>query len=168
MNPLHTDNHHDLLLAMEELEHNAGALYLLFAYRFPEDRAFWLQLHREESDHARICLDFGQQMIDAGPCPQLPACTLETLAAINDQVRKLIADYSRRAPSRQQACLAALQLEQAAGERHYLPMLERLAGQTGEAILGRIVAETKDHERRIRERLADIVKAIKHQGPAPD
>lgn len=135
------------------LERNVAALYLFYADLFPDDAPFWHRLHFEEENHALALAHDGCLNRYLAALPDTQREELLAMArAINARVREVAEEYQRRAPSRREAYLTALQLEQTAGEYH---TTEACKGQrSGDVpVFERLGEDDADHAERIRQRL---------------
>ena len=142
------------------LERNVAALYLVFSETVPEDAEFWVQLHREEENHARLIQDARDAFAKRGKFPQeLMAGSVEELIAANEQVVTLAEQYREKPPTRREACEAALRIENESGENHYTHFVEQKAESSVQALFQQLNRQDKDHERRILERLQALPDA---------
>lgn len=102
------------------LELHVAEIYTLYSQAYPEDAEFWQQLAGEEKNHAAL-LKKGRQAFMAEeelPADLIPEDPLE-LVETNNWLRSLLAEFSRRPPSRESAFMTALVIEGSAGEIHY-------------------------------------------------
>jgi rubrerythrin len=137
-----------------QLELNVAELYRIFQEGFPEDAGFWQELHREEKSHASLLRTARDSFIKRGNFPSnLVADSLETLKASNAVVERLARKYAQALPSRREACETAIQVEESAGESHYLDFMEKAPGNSLDTVFQLLNRDDKNHAMRIREYL---------------
>ena len=139
------------------LEKNVAALYQLYAELFPEDADFWRQLQLEEESHARLLRDAKDAFIGRGKFPaELMAGTVEELRQANTTVLALTEQFRSAPPSRKEACEAAILIENESGESHYTRFMDKDPESAAETVFQQLNKQDKDHERRIKEKLASM------------
>jgi len=132
----------------------------LFYRIFEEDKDFWWQLKIEEKNHSFLLESAKKAFFDSNKFPQgIVSASLEPLIDANNNLRKMIDDFSSNPPSREIAFNTALKLEISAGEIHYQEAIRQPDESEILKILRKLNGEDKDHERRIREYME--VKKIK-------
>jgi len=52
----------DIIMKMEMLERVIGQLYKIYAKKFPPDYSFWIQLSREEEEHAKVVKELEKEV----------------------------------------------------------------------------------------------------------
>jgi len=145
----------DVIQIVEEsidLELNVAALYFLFHFAFPEDAAFWWQLHGEERNHAALLSSVKKTFIpaDAYPAHFLPPF-LDKLKSANEELNSLIEKYKKKPPKREEAFLVALAVENSAGEKHFQEFAEKAPQSKIDEAFHNLISHDRDHIRRIRE-----------------
>jgi len=133
------------------LELNVSELYGLFYRMFEEDKDFWWELKMEEINHATLLKAAKDVFSDSHKFPQeLISDSWQTLLDANNDLLKMIDDFSKNPPSRETAFNTALKIEVCAGELHFQEAMEQTEGSEILKILQKLNKEDKDHEKRIR------------------
>ena len=135
------------------LERNIATLYLFYAELFPDDAPFWRRLHFEEENHALALEHDNCLKRYIADLAEIQNEELLVMArAIEARVGEVAQAYRRSVPSRAEAYLTALQLEQAAGEYHTNEACKgRRRGDV--PVFERLGEDDADHAVRIRQRL---------------
>lgn len=135
-----------------ELELNAAGIYALFHFAFPEDAAFWWQLHIEERNHASMLRSIRETFLPISVYPEgfvLPP--LQELKETNRQLQKMLEEFRRQAPGRTEAFHAALAIESSAGEIHLQNFADQPHENKIDRIFSRLIRDDKDHLERIEQ-----------------
>ncbi len=147
----------DLIEESIALEKNAAALYKIFSESLPEDSDFWWQLHLEEKSHATLIRAAKDSFSRRGKFPfELVANSIDELKASNQRIQAMVGKFLANPPSRREALEVAIELENEAGESHYNQFMEKEALNPVEGVFQQLNRDDKDHEKRIRERLASV------------
>jgi hypothetical protein len=134
-----------------ELENAVADLYMLFHEIFPEDADFWLKLFTEEREHASL-LKWSKDLLESTgefPYEIVPADITPLTDSIN-KVKTCIRDFSTDTPTREAAFLAAIEIEESAGEVHFQEAMGMKADSTYLETFQKLNLEDKDHAARIR------------------
>ena len=84
-------------------------MYGLFCQVFEEDKDVWGQLKIEEKNHFTLLVSAKKALLDYNKFPQeLVSDSLESLIEANNNLRKMIDDFSSNPPSREIAFNTAL------------------------------------------------------------
>ncbi|MGD8758328.1 MAG: hypothetical protein PVH78_05600, partial [Deltaproteobacteria bacterium] len=95
-----------------KLELNVADLYMIFSEAFPEDCAFWHQLHMEEKNHASIIQSAREAWLSGREPPlELLAPNVDELIELNNKLASLLQEYEKTPPLREIAFNLALDLE---------------------------------------------------------
>ncbi|RNC69242.1 MAG: hypothetical protein ED859_08380 [Desulfuromonadales bacterium] len=145
-----------LINEMIALELNAARLYSLFQDLFPEDALFWQALFIEEENHANLLKNGRRHFLSKGlfPLEMVPE-SLDPLVEKNRELERQLDFYGEAPPSREEALLAALGLEQSVGELHYQQAMEGDARTEALKIFQTLNKDDLNHAARIREYMAD-------------
>jgi len=134
-----------------ELELNVSEIYGLFYRIFKEDEDFWWTLKMEERNHATLLKGAKDAFFYNHDFPQeLIFESLQPLLDANNDLRRMIAEFSKNPPSRETAFNTAIKVETCAGEFHFQKAMELPEGSEILKIVQRINKDDKDHEKRIR------------------
>ena len=134
-----------------ELENLVADLYMFFHEIFPEDADFWLKLFTEEKEHASL-LKWSRDLLEStGEFPDeiMPSDITPLIGAIN-KVKTCIRNFSTDKPTREKAFMAAIEIEESAGEVHFQEAMEKKADSTYLETLQKLNLEDRDHAERIR------------------
>jgi len=134
----------DALTALQAIENRSSALYLLFAYRYPEDRPLWLELSETKLRHARVWLECRLSGAVAPKAAQPPPALLAALSHLNARVGQLTQMCSSGPLSREEAWLAALQITEALTQGPY-PSMRQVFGSSAAAGLISQLGPEGDH-----------------------
>ncbi|MBT8042521.1 MAG: hypothetical protein KJN67_05260 [Pontiella sp.] len=139
------------------LEKNVAALYKIFSESVPEDADFWWQLHLEEKSHATLIRAAKDSFVRRGKFPfDLIANSVEELKSSNQRIAAMVGKFLANPPSRLEALEVAIALENEAGESHYNQFMDKEAKNPVEGVFQQLNRDDKEHETRIRERLASV------------
>lgn len=134
------------------LELNASRLYQIFYNLFPVDSQFWWKMMIEEKGHAAL-LETGKD--DFFPMGKFPVSILaESLSEVeeaNSSIEKLIEEFEKKPPSREEAFKAAHDLENAAGEVHFQRFVDGKSPTKMESVFQKLIREDKNHELKLEE-----------------
>lgn len=140
-----------------ELEINAAKLYKLYSNLYPEDADFWIELSLEEERHADLLRTGMKLLLTCGEFPSDLLCdSLDALKRSNAEITKLLNDYVKNKPSKKEAFLTAIYLEETAGEAHYQNIMESQADERFVKIFQDLNSDDKDHSDRIKRYMKSI------------
>ncbi len=124
---------------------------MLFHEIFPEDADFWLKLFTEEKEHASLLMWSRNLLESTGEFPGeiVPSDTIPLIGAIN-KVKTCIRNFSTDKPTREAAFMAAIKIEESAGEVHFQQAMGKKADSTYLETLQKLNLEDRDHAERIR------------------
>jgi len=146
------------------LEKNVARLYTLFKEAFPEDADFWDQLADEERNHAALIRTVKDFFLTMGLIPSgLFTVPLQDLKLSNAKVGALVERYRKAPPSRQEAFLAAIDIEETAGEIHYQKYMSGESNARIDDVFKELNEADKDHAARIRSYMEDHRLGSQHQ-----
>jgi hypothetical protein len=148
-----------------KLEGNVADLYMIFYEAFPEDCAFWYQLHMEEKNHASIIQSARETWLSGRELPvELLPPSLDDLLKLNGKLGSLLEEYKNNPPSREIAFNVALELEESAGEAHFQDSMDQPPTSPLMELFQMLTGDDKKHASRIRTYMRD--KGIKmHSKP---
>ena len=139
-----------------KLESNVADLYMLFSEAFPEDCAFWHQLHMEEKNHASIIQSVREAWLSGREPPlELLAPNVDELIELNNKLASLLEEYENNPPSREIAFYVAFNLEESAGEAHFQRAMEQPPTSTIIEVFQLLNKNDKNHARRICTYMSD-------------
>lgn len=164
-----------ILRLYEDQEHQLSRLYDTFGRQFPEDKAFWRQLAKEEEMHAHIiarlrdAAEKGTLLFDEGKIKTY------TLSAMIDRLTLLQKDAEEGKMGRRRALAQAMDLESALIEKGVFTHFEALSDKA-RSVLKRLNGDTLDHVARVRHMRdtdrgkapAEVSPARKHPDAGPD
>jgi len=137
------------------LENNTARLYLIFAVAFPGDAEFWGQLACEEKNHAALICTVKDFFLAKGLVPNsLFSASYQELMQANEKVAALIGQFEKAPPSRREAFIAALAVEESAGEIHFQNYMSGKAEERIDEVFKELNRADKDHAERIRSYMA--------------
>ncbi len=146
-----------LLKASIDIELGAAALYLFFSERFPEDRELWSQLHIEEKSHAMLIRAALDSFSHRGILPyNILDTSLEDFRRTKAKIDGLVNQYKETPPSRKEAFLIAIDLENESGERHYNSFMMKNPETPLQSLFQNLNREDKNHEERIQSYFENI------------
>lgn len=147
------DAHLDLE-KLKQLELLVADLYLFFATQFPPDREFWLELHYEEISHAGI-IDGREKrpFVPYENCAEEFRIDIQAIDMIIQRVVNLQQEYNTSPPTRVEAFLTAIQIEQAAGEFHFENTVAPSACHARQSLYQVLGREDHSHAHRIAQRM---------------
>jgi len=150
------DNLADLIEESIELELNAAGLYALFHFAFPDDAAFWWQLHQEERNHASLLRSIKDTFLPISVYPDaLVLPSLEQLKKSNEKLRHMLEKFRTKPPSREDSFHIAMEVETSAGEIHFQRFAEKMHENKIDQIFSQLVKDDKDHLQRIQQYMID-------------
>ena len=139
-----------LLRKMILLERNVALLYSHFEQLFNYDALFWKQLVLEEINHASLLESQLEYIADSKEFNNnLLGSTEETIAAINDNLEKILQSLQTGKLTRENALSIALQIEQSAGEVHFQTTSTETISSIPVSIFQSLVDADKNHAERI-------------------
>lgn len=151
------------------LELNAAALYHLFFEAHPEDADFWWRLYLEEKNHAALIRAAKESFVKINKFPfELISGSLDALKADNARLEILIEKFRQTPPDRRESFQAALELENSAGEIHYMQFMEKTPGNTVESVFQQLNKEDKNHACRIQNYYNSQFPPESPDGNAPE
>jgi len=132
------------------LELNVADLYLLFFELFPDDSPFWWKLTLEEKNHAALIKSLREiyEVEDGIPLSLFPG-SIEDIRNSSRNVEKLISQYKKTPPSREEAFRTALSIEESAGELHYQDFMVKNPDKKVSEVFRRLNGEDRNHALRI-------------------
>lgn len=141
----------DIIALNIMLEKTVGELYRFYAGLFPEDEAFWMQIFREEMEHAKLLEDAGLRKAKeiAGVKTVYPH-TDATHEAI-DQINAYIEKGKSTPPTKREACEFALHLESSASEFHLQYLIKKSGDDDLLSVFKQLNGADENHARRIAE-----------------
>ncbi|BDV44404.1 hypothetical protein GURASL_33270 [Geotalea uraniireducens] len=138
------------------LELNASRLYALFQELFPEDALLWQTLSIEEENHAALLKNGRRHFLPQGIFPrELLPDSLEPLVEKNRELERLLVIFEQAPPSRRQAFLLAIELEEAAGEVHFQRAMASVANSQALKVFQLLNKDDRDHAARLCAYMAD-------------
>lgn len=159
------DNLAELIEESIELELNAAGLYALFHFAFPDDAAFWWQLHLEERNHASLLRSINDTFLPINVYPDgLVLPPLQQIKKTNKRLQNLLEEFRQKPPAREEAFNIALEVESSAGEIHFQKFTEQQHEDKIDKIFSQLVREDKNHLQRIQQYMLD--RNIVNQGKA--
>ncbi|VGO19845.1 rubrerythrin family protein [Pontiella sulfatireligans] len=139
------------------LELNVASIYKFFSESITHDSDFWWQLHLEEKSHATLLRSGKESFIKRGRFPRdIVADSIRDLKEANENAAAMLGQFDGARPGRREACKAAIELEQQAGESHFMKFMEKDAESALESVFQQLNRSDKGHERRIKEHLASL------------
>lgn len=152
-----------------KLELNVADLYMIFSEAFPEDCAFWHQLHMEEKNHASIIQSAREAWLSGREPPlELLAPNVDELIELNNKLASLLQEYEKTPPLREIAFNLALDLEKSAGEAHLQNAMEQPPTSTLMELFQMLTGDDKKHASRIRTYMRDKgikIRSLLHKLP---
>jgi len=146
------ENLAELIKESIELELNAAGLYALFHFAFPDDAAFWWQLHLEERNHASLLRSIKDTFLPISVYPEgLILPSLQQLIKTNERLQNLLAEFRKMPPARDEAFHIALEIETSAGEIHFQKFAEQQHENKIDQVFSKLVREDKNHLQRIQQ-----------------
>ena len=143
-----------------KLESHVADLYMIFGEAFPEDCAFWYQLHMEEKNHTSIIQSAREAWLSERQPPlELLAPNVDELIELNNKLAFLLEEYKENPPSRELAFNLAVDLEESAGEAHLQNAMEQPPTSALMELFQMLTGDDKKHAGRIRNYMRD--KGIK-------
>jgi len=148
-----TGENDKLLYEAVKMELNMCDLYLLYRDIFSRDSDFWTQLAKEEKGHAAL-LELGREVGDILP-DELLCGKIADMNRMNMDMGNIIEKFKKEAPSVEDACKYAIEVENSAYELHYQHLAS--LGADSEVIrrFQKLNGYDKDHAERIAAFLAD-------------
>ncbi len=131
------------------LEKTVGELYRFYAQWFPDDESFWMQLFREETEHAKLLEEAGlhKEKEVAGVKTVYPH-TDATRDAIQ-KINEYIAQGKEKTPTKREACEFALFLESSASEFHLQYLIKKSGDDDLLGVFKHLNGADENHARRI-------------------
>ena len=151
----------DALKALIRLELTIGELYAACARQWPEDEPFWLDVSRQEAEHARaverIVLLISKKPDHFLTAKAIRVAAVETIIAgierTTDQVRN-----GRLLKNNLMAI--AVDIENSVMEKKFFEMI-KTADPVFLELCHDIMAQTREHKQRFEKRLAGLKTALK-------
>ena len=135
-----------------KLERNVGELYSVFGQTFKEDAPFWEKLAGEEKNHANLIGKVGElDFITHRIIPDMLSAKLHEIRKTNKSIESFIEEYKTNPPSRENAFILALKLENSATEIHYQEFMDIDDSNPLIQTFQNLNAEDKNHYNRIRK-----------------
>ncbi len=123
---------------------------------FPDDAAFWWQLHLEERNHASLLRSIKNTFLPINVYPDgLVLPSLQQLKKTNECLQSLLEKFRDEPPARDEAFSIAMEVETSAGEIHFQRFAEQRHENKIDKIFCRLVSEDKDHLERIQRYMLD-------------
>ncbi len=134
------------------IELNIYKIYSLFSLLFNQDKEFWLQLSKEEMNHATLLRIGMEEYWDLDLFPKdLLYPYLERLKEFNYELEKYLDQYANHRPNRETAYKMALNLELANQEKQFNTFMEKIPPESKVMKLFQTLnGENKDHIQRIK------------------
>jgi rubrerythrin len=147
---MQTETLFELIEQSIRLELNAAAIYHVFFEAHPEDAEFWWRLYLEEKNHAALIRSAKESFAKIDKFPlELISGSLEVLKMDNARLEALLEKFKQAPPNRREAFQVAIELENTAGELHYLQFMEKKAQNSIESVFQHLNQEDKNHAARI-------------------
>jgi len=142
--------------AMAQYEMLLADLYETCAEAWPDDRDFWMDIARQEVQHAEN-LRMMKALVSREPArfdkgrPLNPVAVNTAINGLKEIIRKLSAgEYAY-----ERLLIVARDIENAVLEAHY-PDIVKTSNVEYQTLLNAIMSETRDHSRHIQQKLADV------------
>jgi hypothetical protein len=146
----------DALTALIRLELKIGEFYAVFARQWPEDEPFWLDVSRQEAEHARA-IECMSSLIAQNPALYAPVRTIR-LAAINTVVAgidRVLQQLREGQLVKRKALTMAVDLENSLMEKRFYEMIQT-ADPAFLQLRHDITEQTREHKQRFERRLAAL------------
>ncbi len=139
------------------LEMNVSKVYLRFSKLFSEDEKFWWDLAIEERNHAAL-LRSGKEFFK--PASKFPdnmlINSLKIIIEENETLKKVLEEFEKNPPSREEAFNIAFKIETSAGETHYQAFMENRSNNFNDKVFQELNQNDKEHAERIKFHMAQL------------
>ena len=142
----------ELLEEARQLELKMADLYFFYHEKFMEDKDFWLQMAKEEVEHAAL-LEVAGDFFDKFP-KELILDNLDTIKSANKKIKDTIEKYKIKLPAREEVYKFAIDMENSAYELHYQKLATEQSSEEKVGTFQKLNASDKDHAIRIQDLLA--------------
>lgn len=141
----------NIIANMEKLEQVIGQLYKIFSLHFDRDDSFWMQLSKEEQNHAKLLKELGNEMKQGKLFLSTERFNIEAVQTTIRYVQKRINQARNHLVAEQDAYHIAWDIENGLLEKIFFTTFktDEIALK---AVLEKLIRDTQEHRNRIRER----------------
>jgi len=141
----------DIIMKMEMLEKVIGQLYKIYAKKFPSDDSFWIQLSREEEEHAKLVKELEKEVKQGNLTFDDQRFKVHAIQTTIQYVQKKINQANDSSMTERDAYHIALDIENGLLEKNFFKTFK--ADQTGlEDVLNKLIHDTAEHRNRINQK----------------
>ena len=141
----------DMMAKMEMLENVIGQLYKIFSRQFDREDDFWMQLSKEEQNHAKLIKELGIELKQGKFFLRAERFKIEAVQTTIRYVQKRINQVHHYRISEQEACHIAWDIENGLLEKNFFITFETDQPALRKT-LKKLIYDTREHRNRIRER----------------
>ena len=134
------------------MENLANELYKVFAEKFPEERDFWLDIARDEQEHASIISMLGASIAEGGADFDENRFTAEEIKSSLESVKNSLAEAKSGDISMKDALAMSLELEEQILEHSYFEVFIPRTEGIRDFIAG-VISATKRHRDKIKQKI---------------
>jgi len=145
-----------------KLEENVSRLYLLFSKLYSEDAQFWMQLCKEEIEHASIYRNFLENHLPMTLFPEeIIDSDLGRIKANNTLIENEMEGFLVRHKRKMDAYRFAVQIEDMASEDIFQQAMTADTDNEALLLLQRINKDSVGHKQRIIDLIAEKERSLK-------
>ncbi len=148
----------DIIMKMEMLERVIGQLYKIYAKKFPPDYSFWIQLSREEEEHARLVKELEKEVRQGNLTFDDQRFKVNAIQTTIQYIQKKINQANDSSMTEQDAYHIALDIENGLLEKNFFKTFK--ADQPGlKDVLNKLILDTAEHRNRINQKKNNSVSS---------
>lgn len=141
----------DIIMKMEMLERVIGQLYKIYARKFASDYSFWIQLFREEEEHAKLVKELEKEAKQGNLTFDNQRFKVNAIQTTIQYVQKKIDQANDSSMTERDAYHIALDIENGLLEKNFFRTFK--ADQAGlKEVLNKLIHDTAEHRNRIKQK----------------
>ena len=141
----------DIIMKMEMLERVIGQLYKIYAKKFASDYSFWIQLSREEEEHAKLVKELEKEVKQENLTFDNQRFKVNAIQTTIQYVQKKIKQANDSSMTERDAYHIALDIENGLLEKNFFKTFK--TDQAGlKDVLNKLIHDTAEHRNRINQK----------------
>ena len=147
-----TTNRFKIIRFLREMEETANELYTVFSEKFPEERDFWLDIAKEETEHASVISMLGASIAEGSASFDENRFTVEEINSTLEWAKGKVTEAKKGDISEKEALSISLKLEEKILESSYFEVFIPKTEGIRDFISG-VIKATERHRDKVRQKL---------------
>jgi len=141
----------DIIMKMEILERFIGQLYKTYAKKFSRDSQFWMQLSKEEEEHANCIKELNMEVVHGNLSFDEKRFKLKAIQTTIQYIQKKIKQSIDSQITEQGAYITAWDIENGLLEKNFFKTF-KTDQHSVKGVLNKLIHDTEEHRNRIQNR----------------